>query len=324
MSWIKDQAAKASNIQLTEADHARASAAKSGGPRTAPGQLMNLQATAAAQREEIERLKIALQGAAKVKLPVSRLHEVPHRRRRLTAEQYGELKANLEKYPLSTPVSVEVRADGDWNIIAGNNRVAVYRELGREEIEANVLDIESSLVERVAFFSNLLSPSLSDFEKYWNFKRLQEDTELNRKELAEAAGLAESHVSRIFAFEGLPDEAKEILAERPERLGSHAAAKLASAAAAGRSTEVTEAVRRLVDDVAFTQENAVKYAISKPQGAERNIPTPLLVKVGKKKFCEITTRNGVIGVKLNDEADQAEQWAKDIQRFIESTLKSRG
>ena len=109
MSWIKDQAAKASNIQLTEADHARASAAKPGGPRTAPGQLMNLQATAAAQREEIERLKVALQGAAKVKLPVSRLHEVPHRRRKLTVEQYGELKANLEKYPLSTPVSVRRR-----------------------------------------------------------------------------------------------------------------------------------------------------------------------------------------------------------------------
>jgi ParB family transcriptional regulator, chromosome partitioning protein len=323
MSWIKDQAAKASNIQLTEADHARANAAKQGGPRTAPGQLMNLQATAAAQREEIERLKVALQGAAKVKLPVARLHEVPHRRRRLTAEQYGELKANLEKYPLSTPVSVELRADGDWNIIAGNNRVAVYRELGREEIEANVLDIESSLIERVAFFSNLLSPSLSDFEKYWNFKRLQDDTELNRKELAEAAGLAESHVSRIFAFEGLPDEAKIILAERPERLGSHAAVKLANAAASGRTALVIEAIRRLVDDASFTQDNAVKHATPKAAGPESTKPTPLMVKIGKRKFCEISTRNGVIGVKLNDEVDQAEQWAKDIQKFIEAALKSR-
>ncbi|MFM0068910.1 ParB/RepB/Spo0J family partition protein [Paraburkholderia aspalathi] len=149
MSWIKDQAAIAANIQLTEAGQARATATKPGGPRTAPGQRMHLQATAAAQREEIERLKTALQGA---ELPVARLHEVPGRRRKLTAEQYSELKANLEKYPLSTPVSVEERSDGDWDIVAGNNRVAIYRELGREEIEANILNIDQSLVERVAFF----------------------------------------------------------------------------------------------------------------------------------------------------------------------------
>jgi Predicted transcriptional regulators len=323
MSWIKDQAAKAANIQLTEADQARATATKPGGPRTAPGQLMHLQATAAAQREEIERLKTALQGAAKAKLPVARLHEVPGRRRKLTAEQYSELKANLEKYPLSTPVSVEERSDGDWDIVAGNNRVAIYRELGREEIEGNILNIDQSLVERVAFFSNLLSPSLSDFEKYWNFKRLQEGTELTRQDLAEAAGLAKSHVSRIFAFEGLPDEAKEILAQRPERLGSHAAAKLATATSAGKAAEVTQAIRRLVEDEAFTQENAVKLATAKPKAPDTNARETLVVKVGKKRFCEITARNGVIGVKLTDEADQAGQWAKEIQAFIESKLKQR-
>ncbi|MFM0068909.1 hypothetical protein [Paraburkholderia aspalathi] len=75
---------------------------------------------------------------------------------------------------------------------------------------------------------------------------------MTRQDLAEAAGLAKSHVNRIFAFEGLPDEAKEILAQRPERLGSHAAAKLATATSAGKAAEVTQAIRRLVEDEAFT------------------------------------------------------------------------
>ncbi|MFM0732723.1 ParB N-terminal domain-containing protein [Paraburkholderia sediminicola] len=323
MSWIKDQAKKAANIQLTEADQARAIATTPGTPRTAPGQLMHLQATAAAQREEIERLKAALQGAAKVKLPVSKLHEVPGRRRKLTDEQYGELKANLQSYPLSTPVSVELRPDGDWDIVAGNNRVAIYRELDRDEIEATVLDIDPSQVEKVAFFSNLLSPSLSDFEKYWNFKRLQDGTELTRQDLAEAAGLAKSHMSRIFAFEGLPDEAKEILSARPERLGSHAAAKLAKAAGAGKVVAVVAAVRRLVEDGEFTQENAVKLATAKETTAAPSYAEPLVVKVGKKRFCEITARKGVIGVKLAVEVEQADVWAKEIQGFIESRLKQR-
>jgi len=321
MSWIKDQAAKGMNIQLTDADHQRANATVSSSPRTAPGQLMHLQATAASQREEIERLKLALQGATNVRLPVSRLHERPGRRRKLTAEAYGELKNNLEKYPLSTPVSVEKRDDGDWDIVAGNNRVAVFRDLGRTEIDAIVLDIDPSLVERVAFFSNLLSPSLSDFEKYWNFKRLQEGTELTRQELAEAAGLAKSHLSRIFSFEGLPEEAMTLLADHPERLGSHAASKLAAATAAGKGADVTEAIRRLANDDTFTQENAVKLVTA--IATTKELKESLVVKVGKKRFCEITTRNGVIGVRLSTEADQADVWAMEIRDFIEMKLKTR-
>lgn len=318
MSWMKEQAAKAKAIHLTAEDEARADAAKSNTPRTAPGQLMLLQATVGKQKEEIENLKAALKNAAVVRLPVARLHEVPGRRRKLTPEARAELKANLSQYPLSQPISVVPRPDGDWDVVAGNNRVDIYRELDREEIEGVVLQLPAEQVEMVAFFSNLLSPSLSDFEKYWNFKRLQEGTSLTRQELAEAAGLAKSHVSRIFSFEGLPDEAKEILAEKPERLGSHAAAKLAAAATEGRAEAVIEAIRRLVEDEKFTQEAAVKLLAKKPEPQKKD--APLVVRVGKARFCEITERNGVIGVRLSDAA-AGNEWAKKIQQFIESELR---
>ncbi|MBC8641976.1 ParB/RepB/Spo0J family partition protein [Caballeronia sp. EK] len=320
-SWIKEQAARAKNIQVTAEDKEKALDVQPVAPRTAPGQLMQLQATAERQRREIANLKMQLDKGARAKRPISKLHEVPGRRRKLTAEQYAELKANLAKHPLVHPVILEAREDGEWNINAGNNRVAIYRDLGIEEIDSIVSEMEPDQAERLAFFSNLFAPSLSDYEKYWHFQRLQEAADaLTQQELATAVGLSESHVSKIFAFDGLPAEAKAALEERPERLGADAAAQLSRAHSEGRTSEVVRAVERLVKEDRYTQKEAVSSVQAKPAKKQSSAEI-LIVKQGKKNYCEITTRGGVIGVRLKVEAERADEWAKEIQALIESKLK---
>jgi ParB family chromosome partitioning protein len=321
-SWMKDQTSKAARVELTDDDRKQAASSLPSPPRTAPGQMMGLQAKVGHQAQEIERLTAALSQRATTKLPLTVLHEVPGRRRRLTPEAYGELRANLSKYPLSTPISVLLRPDGEYDIVAGNNRVSIYRELGREEIEALVLDIPVSMVEYVAFFSNLLSPSLSDFEKYWNFKKLQEGTKLSQTEIAEEAGLSKGHVSRIFAFDGLPAEAKELLATCPERLGSTAAQKLSSAAERGRANEVVTAIRQLVEDENFTQDQAV--ASVAPAATKPAQPDVRTVKVGRTVVCKISTRGGVVGLQFQkEEMSNVAKWAQDIEDFVQAKLKER-
>lgn len=323
-SWMKQHAERAKSIQVTAEDQRKATETHPAQARTAPGHLMQLQATAEKQRQEIAELKAQLQKASRVKRPVSRMHEVPGRRRKLTPEQYAELKANLAKYPLANPVVLEDRPDGDWNISGGNNRVAIYRELGFEEIDSIVTNVDPDLAERLGFYSNLFSPSLSDYEKYLNFQRLQEGADaLTRQELASAAGLSSAHVSRIFSFDDLPDEAKLILAERPERLGAEAATQLARAAAEGRADKVIEAVKRLVTDEKFLQKDAVK-AVEPEKRKPAPMQQALVVKVGRKSYCEITARNGVIGVRLKAETERADEWANEIRLFIEAKLSERG
>ncbi|GAB5098074.1 ParB/RepB/Spo0J family partition protein [Caballeronia sp. HLA56] len=320
-SWMKEQAARAKNIQVTAEDKEKALDVQPVAPRTAPGQLMQLQATAERQRREIAELKLQLDKGARAKRPIAKLHEVPGRRRKLTAEQYAELKANLAKHPLVHPVILEAREDGEWNINAGNNRVAIYRDLGIEEIDSIVSEMEPDQAERLAFFSNLFAPSLSDYEKYWHFQRLQEAADaLTQQELATAVGLSESHVSKIFAFDGLPAEAKAALEERPERLGADAAAQLSRAHSEGRTSEVVKAVERLIREERYTQKEAVSSVQAKSVKKQPAVET-LIVKRGKKNYCEITTRGGVIGVRLKVDAERANEWAKEIQTLIESKLK---
>jgi ParB family transcriptional regulator, chromosome partitioning protein len=320
-SWMKQHAERAKGITVTPDDQRKALDTPKTEARTAPGHLMQLQATVERQRHEIAALKA--QKGSRAKRPISRMHEVEGRRRKLTPEQYAELKANLAKYPLAYPVVLEERPDGDWDINAGNNRISIYRELGIEEIDSIVTDVDPELAEMVSFWSNLFAPSLSDYEKYVNFQRLQEGGDaLTRQELAAAAGLSEAHVSRIFSFDGLPAEAKQILVDRPERLGAEAATQLARATAEGRGEQVVEAVRRLVTDDNFLQKDAVKAV--EPVKAKATVSAqPLTVKIGRKSYCEITTRNGVIGVKLKAETERADEWANEIRRFIEAKLNER-
>jgi ParB family transcriptional regulator, chromosome partitioning protein len=287
-------------------------------PRTSPGRLMDAQHRINTAQARIKELESQLEERAALEVPLDALVEVSGRRRKLTTEQFQELKSNLAQHALATPILVRALPNGRFEIVAGHNRVAAYRELGRTTIRANVASIEESEIEFAAFFSNLLSPSLTDFEKYWNFKRLQELSGLSRTEISESAGLSKSHVTRIFSFDTLPEAAKAALAERPERLGSNAAQKLAALTEAGKAEKVVEAVRRLVDDENFTQDKAVAFAAEKPKAAA---PSSTVVRAGRKKVCEVSTRNGVVGVRFFDkEATEAEQWGQRIADFINTTL----
>jgi ParB family transcriptional regulator, chromosome partitioning protein len=289
-------------------------------PRTSPGRLMDAQHRINTAQARIKELEGQLQERAALEVRLDSLTEVRGRRRKLTSEQFQELKNNLALHALATPILVRALQDGRFEIVAGHNRVAAYRELGRETIRANVASIEEGEIEFAAFFSNLLSPSLTDFEKYWNFKRLQELSGLTRTEISESAGLSKSHVTRIFSFDALPDEAKAALAEKPEKLGSNAAQKLAALTEAGKGAKVTEAIRRLIDDESFTQDKAVTFATDKPKAAA---PSMTVVRSGRKKVCEVSTRNGVVGIRFFDkEATESEQWGQRIAEFISKNMNA--
>jgi ParB family chromosome partitioning protein len=286
--------------------------------RTSPGRLMDAQHRINTAQARIKELETQLEERAALEVPLDSLVEVNGRRRKLTSEQFQELKSNLAQHALATPILVRALPDARYEIVAGHNRVAAYRELGRRTIRANVASIEESEIEFAAFFSNLLSPSLTDFEKYWNFKRLQELSGLSRTEISESAGLSKSHVTRIFSFDALPEAAKTALAEKPERLGSNAAQKLAALTEAGKSEKVVEAVRRLIDDDNFTQDRAVAFVAEKPRTAA---PSSTVVRSGRRKVCEISTRNGVVGVRFFEkDASDAEQWGQRIADFINRSL----
>lgn len=347
-SMAKKMAERTSGIQAEPTK--KGPAAKENVPVTATGRLLDAQmrvngaidraesaearATAAeseaeALRSELtsarERLQ-SLQGtqasdAGVSEIDITTLVEKPGRRRILSPTEYAELKANLAVNALIHPIVYRPLGDGRNEIVSGANRVKIYREeLGRQTILGVPFTGDEKQAELGATFSNLLAPSLPDFEKYRQFARLQAEFGLSRQDIISASGLSTSHVARILAFDKLSEAARELIAKRPDRVGGNAAEEFAALSSAGNEEAVVSAIKALVDDETMTQKRALEMARQKP--AKKPQVSGRAINIGRKKLCEVTVRSGVVGVRFaGKEVDGvAEKWADKIEAFIRAEI----
>lgn len=324
MTMLKDQVARAASVNLDDdGPIIRGVAAAEREPKTAPGQLMSLQGK---YREAVEKIEQLEKGGVAMDLDLSRIIKVPGRQRPLTPDERAELKANLDKNPLAHPVTVLPETEAGFELLSGYNRVDIYEELGRKTIKAFVIDVEPEKVNALAFYANLLAPSLPDFKKYQGLKQRQQETGFTYEQLTEESGMSMSTISRLFQFDDLPAPVLEVLEANPFVLGATAAVSLAQATKAGRGDLVLEAVNKLVEaagnrEMKFTEENAVAHANgAKPAVAKPQARPELVVKQGKRNFAKLIVRGDQVTIKFADPAALPDDWAARFKTFIEQEI----
>ena len=255
--------------------------------KTSPGMFLDTQHRAAKAEAEVAALRNR-------HVMISNLIVVPGRKRHLEKHEFAELKANLEVFPLINPITIRALPSGQYELIAGHNRVEAYIALGRTEIEANIIDLVDEQVLPAAFYSNLLSPSLPDYEKYLGFKQLQQATGKSQVELAKESGVSKTMISMLFAFDELSEAGHATLSAKPQLVSATLAGKL-------RSLPFADEAIAMLATGEITQQQAVTVAARKPvpKTASANLQ-PVIVKRGKQRFAEISQRGGTAIVKLAD------------------------
>lgn len=335
MSIRKDQAQRAASINLEDFEPLRPGApAAPRQPRTAPGQLMDLQAR---YREALETIARLEKGGVAMEVDISRLIRVPGRQRPLTREERAELKANLKANPLIHPITILPETPEGFPLLSGYNRVELYEELGRTKIKAVLIEIPPETADALAFYANL-APTLPDYKKYEGLKALQVKNGYDQEQLSQESGMSSSAVSRLMQFDELPAEAHEVLRRNPFILGATAATRLASATKAGRGNLVVEAVNMLaeaasnenksVEEVGdeakktrFTEENAVAHANGvRPAAPKPAVAAPLVVKQGKKNFAKVVVRGNRVTVELADPTASPTEWAEKFEAYMKAEI----
>jgi ParB family chromosome partitioning protein len=233
------------------------------------------------------------------------LHEVEGRRRRLAPEQFDELRENLRNNPLVQAITVRTRPRGGYEIISGHNRVAVYRQLGRDRILAIVLDDATDYVtETSALYANLFQSDLSDYEKYLGFKRLILLTGKSQKEVATESGAAEKSVSRWLSFGNLPDEALALIEQAPDKIGGAAAMALAALSKDGKAAAVVDAVKAIVEGK-VSQEAGVRLAkMGKPVQVAVARAEPVTIRAGKAVYCKMVGTKQTLRLDFRSEEER--------------------
>ena len=115
-----------------------------------------------------------------VELPLKELSASPKNAfRQLDEETYSELKASLQASGLVYPVIVRPKdsiqsypINGEYEILAGHNRVRAARDLGWETIKASIIRVDDVQAVRIITDSNLQRPGVTALEKAWAYRQL--------------------------------------------------------------------------------------------------------------------------------------------------------
>jgi ParB family chromosome partitioning protein len=291
-------------------------------PRTATGQLGAFREEMLEYESKIQSLMAQLKesGQGAKKAPMYQLHKVSGRQRILTAEAKSELLESIRSNSMIEPIVVERRADGEWNILSGNNRYDCLEILGI--VEANIFEIkvEAGKGDATAFYANLIKSTLTDFEKYQGLKRRMNETGMTNQEMAQESGLSKQVVSSIMAFDKLPPEALIAIASRPSCLGSKAAEIFSRMVEAGRSEQVVAAITSLSKDENLSQEKAITSAEPKADPALKNNIKPKQHKIGKLNFASVRGVEKTIRISFESELDRV-MLEESINSLIENHIQ---
>jgi len=276
-------------------------------PKTGPG--IHFDATtrmhAAEERvEELEALLKNVESGTAISISLDELHEVTGRKRKLSGEEYEELKNNLIHNELVTPITVRIRTEGGYEIISGHNRTQVYRDLNRKNIPAIIQATDNIQADLNAFYANLLHPSLPDYQKYLGFKMIQKrQPEQSLDEIARMTGKSKRHIEQLMKFASLPQAVHDILNTNQVDLGSNAVEEFVKLIEKGKSEKVVEAIKKLAIGE-LNQKQAVSYAALTHKNVTQNKKSET-IRQGRSVYCTFRQAHKVLRLEFNSEEEAA-------------------
>jgi len=181
-----------------------------------------LEALLGPTREEAER-----EGSL-VELAVADIRPNPYQPRRdADPVALEELKASIRRAGLLQPVVVRAaRAEGGYELIAGERRLRACQALGWDKIPAVKREVDDRTVLTLALVENLQRDDLSPVDEARGYERLIAEFNLTQQDVADAVGRDRSTIANALRLLKLPAAVLALLHDGGLSVG-HARALLA-------------------------------------------------------------------------------------------------
>ena len=163
-------------------------------------------------------------------------------RRTFSADKLKELADSIRSSGLVQPVLLR-RANGRYQLIAGERRWRAARQAGLTVIPAVVREIGDRDALELALTENLLREDLNPLEAAQGYAALQQRHGLSHEEIAEHLGLDRSTVTNTLRLLRLPQEVQQMIAEGALSAG-HARALLGLDSAAAQLQLASQIVKQ--------------------------------------------------------------------------------
>lgn len=164
--------------------------------------------------------------SAETGVPISAIQPSPYQpRRNFDPEALQELADSIQQQGLLQPVVVRARAQGGYELIAGERRWRAAQLAGIETIPAVVRTVSDEQAAALALIENMQREDLNAMEEAMGLARLRDEFELTQQQIADAVGKSRVAIANLLRLMNLGSVTRGMLERGALEMG-HARALL--------------------------------------------------------------------------------------------------
>lgn len=143
-------------------------------------------------------------------VPVELLHPNPHNPRKFFAEEDLEsLAKSLKDKGLLQPLVVRPRADGSFEIVAGERRWRASQRAGLHELPVLIRELDDRETLEIALIENIQRSDLNALEEARAYRQLLDQYGYTQQQLADSIGKSRSHIANTMRLLSLPNDVQQ-------------------------------------------------------------------------------------------------------------------
>ncbi|WP_298858945.1 ParB/RepB/Spo0J family partition protein [uncultured Sulfitobacter sp.] len=152
--------------------------------------------------------------AADQMIPIERISANPDQpRKQFVQDDLDDLAASIKEKGVLQPLIVRVRANGDYEIVAGERRWRAAQMAQLHELPVIIREFTDIEVLEVAIIENIQRADLNAAEEAAGYKQLMDKFGHTQERMAEALGKSRSHIANLLRLLNLPISVLELLRE---------------------------------------------------------------------------------------------------------------
>jgi ParB family chromosome partitioning protein len=142
-------------------------------------------------------------------LPIELLHSNPNNpRKQFGEEELEDLSKSIREKGLLQPIVVRQRADGEYEIVAGERRWRASQRAGLHELPVLIRDLSDGETLEIALIENIQRSDLNPLEEARAYGQLLEQFSYTQQQLADSVGKSRSHIANTLRLLTLPESVR--------------------------------------------------------------------------------------------------------------------
>ena len=140
-------------------------------------------------------------------------------RRNFRENVLRDMAESIKKHGLLQPISVRKKAEGVYELIAGEQRLRATKLAGLTTIRAIILDVTEKEAAELALIENLQRADLNVMEEAKAYAVLLKERGCTQEELAKALGKSRSYIANIMRLIAFPTKICKMLEDGRATVG---------------------------------------------------------------------------------------------------------